>query len=198
MLNQSFMPRFVQNMLVLTALLFLFSCKGEEEQKATANPATGTYFSIKDFTKDQWKTFHGQPFMLHQYVTLNGKTDSTILSALTMKWSLVFKTFFETDISDPKFLEQYDFAMFEESTTETRTFTYTAKKPELFTQKLQIAADMYTNKIRNIFIETQKQTFWNTQTQKLFYSPLRVIQIQEHNDPLIGRQKDLVIEYKFM
>lgn len=192
------MSRLLQSLVLLCSILFLFSCKKKEVTKATANAAAGTYFSIKDFTRDQWKTFHGQPFVLHQYVTLNGKTDSTIVSALTMKWSLVFKTFFETDISDPKFLEQYDFTMFEESTTETRTFTYTAKKPELFTQKLQIAADMYNNKIRNIFIETQKQTFWNTQSQKLFYSPLRFIQIQEHNDPLIGGQKDMVIEYKFM
>ncbi|MES2480280.1 MAG: hypothetical protein V4561_14440 [Bacteroidota bacterium] len=192
------MHRLLQSIFVLITVLFLFSCKNKEEAKAMPNNAGGTYFSIKDFTKDQWSTFHGQPFVLHQYITLNGKTDSAIVSALTMKWSLIFKTFFETDISDPKFLEQYDFSMFEESTTDTRTFTYIAKDPALFTQKLQIAADMYNNKIRNIFIETQKQTFWNTQTQKLFYSPLRVIQIQEHNDPLIGRQKDLVIEYKFM
>lgn len=192
------MQRLLQSILFLVTILFLFSCKKKEEPLTKTSNAAGTYFSIKDFTKDQWKTFHGQPFVLHQHITLNGKTDTSIVSALTMKWSLIFKTFFETDISDPKFLEQYDFAMFEESTTETRTFTYTAKDPALFTQKLQIAADMYNNKIRNIFIETQKQTFWNTQSQKLFYSPLRVIQIQEHNDPLIGRQKDMVIEYKFM
>ena len=88
--------------------------------------------------------------------------------------------------------------MFEEETTQTRTFAYVAKDPELFTQKLQIAADVFTNKIRNVYVETQRQTFWNTQTKKLLYSPMHVLQIQEHNDPLIGGQKELIIEYKFM
>lgn len=193
------MNRIYSALLLLMFWTFVSSCQKAEDQKVSPTDLTnGTYFSIKDFTKDQWKTFHGQPYVLHQYITLNGKTDSSIQSALTMKWSAIFKTFFEADISDPKYLEQYDFTMFEEPTTESRTFTYTAKDPALFTKKLQIAADMYNNKIRSIYIETEKQTFWNTQTQKLFYSPVRVIQIQQHNDPLIGMQKDLVIEYKFM
>lgn len=192
------MARFNKMLLIFMLMITLFSCKKKEEPKASIDTSNGTYFSIINFTKDQWKTFHGQPYVLHQYITLNGKTDSSIQSALTMKWSAIFKTFFEADISDPKYLEQYDFTMFEEPTTESRTFTYTAKNPALFTKKLQIAADMYNNKIRSIYIETEKQTFWNTQTQKLFYSPVRVIQIQQHNDPLIGMQKDLVIEYKFM
>jgi len=191
------MFRLLQSILVFLVVCSLFSCKKKEAQKPV-DPNAPTYFSIKDFTKDQWKTYHGQPVMLQQVITLNGKSDTMLVSGLTMKWSNIFETFFETDISDPKFLEQYDFSMFEESATQTRTFSYVAKDPALFTQKLQIAADGFTNKIRNIYIETQKQTFWNTQTKKLLYSPMHVLQIQEHNDPLIGGQKELVIEYKFM
>jgi hypothetical protein len=192
------MNRFNSVFLLCVFLAFASSCKkGEEQNTPSADLSNGTYFSIKDFTKDQWKTFHGQPYVLQQYTTLNGKTDSVMLSALTMKWSAIFKTFFEADISDPKFLNRYDFSMFEEPTTQTRTFTYTAKEPELYTQKLQIAADIEHNKIRNIFIETKKETFWNSETQKLLYSPVHVLQIQQHNDPLIGRQKELVITYKF-
>lgn len=192
------MFRLFQSVAVFVIALSLFSCKKKEEIKVVVDPNTPTYFSIKGFVKDQWKTFHGQPVMLTQIVTLNNKTDTTLLSGLTMRWSPIFKTFFETDISAPEFLDKYEFTMFEEETTQTRTFSYVAKDPALFTQKLQIAADVFTNKIRNIYIETQKQSFWNTQTKKLLYSPMHVLQIQEHNDPLIGGQKDLVIEYKFL
>jgi hypothetical protein len=184
--------------LILCLALFLSACNTKDNIKAPIDVSKGTYFSIKDFTKDQWKTFHGKPYVLQQYITLNGHTDSALLSALTMKWSLVFKTFFEADISDPKFLDHYDFSLFEEPTTQTRTFTYSAIEPNLFTQKLQITADIYSNKIRSIYIETNKETFWNKQTQKLLYSPVHVIQIQQYNDPLIGKKKDLVIRYKFM
>lgn len=185
--------------MVLGALLILLAACQQKEAPMTVNKSnTSTYFSVIDFTKDQWSTFRGQPYVIHQYSTVNGRTDSAILSALTMKWSSIFKAFFASDIGDPKFLNQYDFSMFEEPTTAARTFTYTAKNPELFTQKLQILADYYNNKIRSIYIETQKQDFWSTTTQKLYYSPVRVIQIQEHKDPLIGSQKDRVLEYKFM
>lgn len=185
---------------VFVALIALccFSCREKEAAAPVTTPSGATYFSIKDFARDQWETFHGKPLMLVEYTTVNGKTDSNVVSALTMKWSEVFKRFFETDIGDPKFLERYNFEMFEEEATQTRTFAYTAKEPELFTQKLQIAADAYTNKIRNVYVETQKQSFWSTKTQKLLYSPMRVVQMQEHTDPLIGFQKDVVVEYKFL
>lgn len=189
--------RYFQILIPLLLTMLLACSKKTENVKSLSSKSAG-YFSIKDFTKDQWKTFHGKPYVLHQFVTLNGKTDSVMINALTMKWSHVFKKFFETDISDSKFLERYDFDMFEEPTTQTRTFTYTAKEPELYTQKLQIAADLYNNKIRNIYIETVKESFWNVQRQKLLYSPVHVIQIQEENDPLIGSTKNLSIVYKFL
>lgn len=180
-------------------MLCLASCqKKTQTDSPVPDTSKGTYFSVIDFTKDQWQTFKGQPYVIKQYSEFNGKKDSVMLSALTMKWSAIFQTFFATDISDPKFLDQYDFSMFEEPTTEARTFTYTAKNPELFTQKLQILADYYNNKIRSIYIETQKQDFWSTTTQKLYYAPVKTILIQEHKDPLIGSQKEMVLEYKFL
>lgn len=183
---------------LITSLIFTSCNKGSEDSISKVNTSEGTYFSIIDFTKDQWQSFKGQPYAIKQITTLNGATDTVMLSALTMKWSPIFKIFFESDISDPKFLDQYNFAMFEETTTEARTFTYTAKDPKLFTQKLEILADLFSNKIRSIYIETQKENFWNSETQKLYYAPLKVIQIQEYNNPLLGKNKDLVVMYKFM
>jgi hypothetical protein len=167
-------------------------------EKPKPDTTQGTYFSLYGFVQDQWHIYRGQPYVLNKMVTLNGKTDSCLVSALNVEWGQIFKIFFEADISDPKFLDQYDFTMFDENTTETRTFSYQAKDPKLFTQKLQIAADLYNDKIRSIYIETQKNTFWNNQSKKLFYSPAHIIQIQEHDNPLLGRTKDFVIQYKFL
>lgn len=182
--------------LLLLAVLFFVSCSRKKEAPAP-DLSQGTYFSIMDFTRDQWKTYKDQPFVLKKTVTLNGKTDSSTVSALQVSWGQIFKVFFEADISDPKFLDRYDVSLFEESTTQSQTLSYIAKEPGLFTQKLELSADKFNHHIRNIYIETSHNTFWNKQTKKLLYSPLRVIQIQEHNDPFIGSAKDLVIEYKF-
>lgn len=192
------MKLYFRTFIILLTTLGFLACKNKaEKENAIPRSSSGTYFSIIDFTKDQWATYHGQPFSLQRITTFNGQQDSVMLSALKMQWSTIFKKFFETDISDPKYLNQYDFSTFEEPTTQARTFTYTAKKPELFTQKLEITADLYTRKIRSIYIETQKNTFWNKQSQKLLYAPLRVIQIHEWNDPKIGTDKDLLVEYRF-
>lgn len=182
---------------ICCCLVFFTSCKKEEA--ATANTAHQPgYFSIRDFIKDQWKTYHGQPLLIKQYTTLNGHTDSVELSSLKMKWSNLIHVFYETDISDPKFLDQYDFETFDEGLTQTRNFIYTARTPELYTQKLQIAADLVTHKIRSVYIETTKQSFWSTRSQKLLYAPMRSLLVHETNDPLIGSTKDLNIEYKFL
>jgi hypothetical protein len=182
-------------LLLFPLLVGVTACK--KKTPAKPDSSQGTYFSIVQFTSDQWKTYSGQPYVLQKTVTLNGQTDTVFLSAYKVNWGEIFKIFFETDISDPKYLDRYDFNMFEENTTQSRIFSYTARDPELFTQKLEITADVFNNKIRNIYIETHKSTFWSQQTKKLFYSPVRVIQIQEHTSPLIGSDKELVIEYKF-
>lgn len=195
-LKPIFMLRFLALSIVTLLLMSSLACKKKAEPKY--DTSKGTYFSIRDFARDQWSTFGGQPFVINQFTTLNGKRDSVLISALELKWSAVFKTFFETDISEPKFLDRYQFDNFLEETTQSRTFSYTAKDPELYTQKLQITIDNFTGKIRNIYIEAQKASFWNKQTKKLLYTPVRVLQIQEHNEPLIGQSKDLIIEYKFL
>jgi hypothetical protein len=186
----------ISTLLVIT--LLFFSCKKKSETQVV-DTSRGTYFSIKGFIRDQWETFSGQPYLLNRFTTIDGKVvDSTLISGMKLEWSTLFKTFFETDISDPKFLEKYQFENFLEDATQTRTFSYTAINPELFTQKLQLTIDNYTGKIRNIYIETQKSSFWSKQSQKLLYTPVRVIQIQEHNEPLIGSNKDKIVEYKFL
>lgn len=189
------MNKTISVFLLLLSFSFL-ACKKKAEVPENYNGAT--YFSIKDFVKDQWNTFHGQPIAIQQVTALNGKTDTILSSALTMQWSPLFKLFFATDISDKKFLNQYNFSSFEDEATTSRSYEYVAKNEELYTQKLQINTDLFTNKVRSIFIETRESTFWNVKTQKLLYSPMHVIHIQEHNDPLMGKQKDLVIDYKFM
>ena len=108
------------------------------------------------------------------------------------------KAFIESDISDPKYLEKYDFSMFEDGTTDTHNFYYEAKDKKLFTRKLQISADAMTRKIRSIYIETQKNAKWDSKTQKLFYMPMKVLSIQEFEKGTLGSGKELRVEYRFL
>jgi hypothetical protein len=191
---------FTSLLLLPGLLLFAGGLSSCSKKKAAPVPdaSDGTYYSIRSFARDQWNTFKEQPYVLSRTITFNGARDSALVQATDVPWGQIFKMIAETDISDPKFLDKYNFTMFVENMTQTRNFLYEAKDPALFTQKLQIAADMFNNKIRSVYIETAKKSFWNSETQKFLYSPVTSLQIQQHSDPLIGSSKDLVIDYKFL
>lgn len=188
---------FQRSILFTTICIVLYSCAAK---KADPKPEIkgGTYFSIVQFTLDQWNTHHGQPYGMQKMAYMNGKTDSALINAYNLDWGAVFKVFFATDISDPKYLGQYNFSMFEDNATTTRNFFYEAKNDELFTRKFQVSADQFTDKVRSIYIETEKKTRWGTVTQKLLYIPLKVISIQEFEWSGGNKPKELRIEYRFL
>ena len=183
---------------VMAAMIFA-SCK--PKSKPVIPPVVaekGTYFSINQFVKDQWNTYLGQPFPLMVVTTRNGKADTAITNAIELDWGSIFKRFFETDISDPKYLGHYDFDMFLDESADTRNFYYEAKDEDLFTRKLQISAMQENNKIHSIYIETERKSGTKDIIQKLFYSPLSVIQVQEFDVLATGDKNQLRIEYFFM
>jgi hypothetical protein len=179
-------------------IMLFTSCKSESPADQPISNAGGTYFSIKQFIKDQWDTYHGQPYTVVKIVKFNGKVDSTTTGAFSVNWADIFDVFFQSDISDKKFLGQYDFSTFEDATTMTRNFYYEAKNNKLYTRKLQIMADSYNNKVKSVYIETEKSDESGTRTQKLFYRPVKSITIQEYSGSLSGPKKELIIEYRFM
>ncbi|MCB0699919.1 MAG: hypothetical protein H6551_10865 [Chitinophagales bacterium] len=182
-------------------LLFVVLCFGVlscSKKTETVNVDTqGTYFSIIDFTKDQWDTYKGNAFPMRKKVSLNGEIDSTYTTALDVDWASVLKVFFETDISDPKFLGKYRFSTFNDNVTMTTSYYYEAEDDALYTKTLQIMVDYYTDKVKSIYIEAQKKTRLGTKDVKLFYVPLDVISIQESEATKTGQKKDLRIEYDF-
>ena len=83
---------------ILFSSVILVSCN-TNINNAAAEKETGAgtagYFSVKQFIKDQWDTYHGQPFGLRKTIYLDGKIDSSEISAYDMDWGTIFKTFFE-------------------------------------------------------------------------------------------------------
>lgn len=185
-------------LIIFLALITIVSCKKKQTPAAdTKTEDKGGYWSIVQFGQDQWSTFHGQPFSLEKIVTENGKTDSTYLSAFQVDWGAIFKVFFQSDISDRKYIDHYDFSSFDEDVTGTHTFYYEAKDPDLYTRKLQISIDPTTNKIVSIYIETQQSSRYDGLSYKLYYAPMKVIQIQEF-DNTHTKSIQRVTEYRFL
>jgi hypothetical protein len=183
----------------LFALFILFSissCIKTDEPAAASTE--GHYFSIKEYAYDQWKIYHGQPFGLVKYVYMNGKTDSVYTNADAINWAAIFKIFFETDISAPKFDGKYNFSAFVDSATRTENYYYEANDPKLFTQKLHIIVNISNHRVNSIYIETNKDNKWGSKTQRLFYEPVKSISIQEFENVATGSKNEIRVEYKFM
>lgn len=188
----------VLRILFIISVFTLCSCKKTVDPKIDpyAN-INGTYFSIIDFTKDQWATYKGQPFGITKRVTFNGTKDSLMTNAIHLDWASVFKVFFETDLGDRKYLGKYDFSGFADTTSMTKNFIYEANEPKLYTKKLHIIADYFSNKITSIYIEAEKNDRVGTKNVKLFYLPLEKITIHEVEVSKAGKKKDMRVEYDF-
>ncbi len=189
--------RTVFTIAILVSLSLSISCQKYENRNVVVNDRN-TYFSIKQFAADQIQMYGRVPFSLYKIVHLNGKVDSTVVNFINLDWAPILHAFEETDISDKKFIGQYDFSIYDESITGSRIAAYTAKNDKLLTRRLQIGTDPSNNKITSIYIETKKNGFWGSSSQKLLYIPLHLIQLQQSKKPLLGRAWDLRTEYRFM
>lgn len=185
-----------RGLLIAALAVLLFSCKKHKEKDEFAE-AQGHYFSIRQFALDEWNTFRGEPFLIVKTVKSGNKLDSSYTNSDTVNWGAIFKTFLETDISDRKYLGQYKFSQFDDNSDGTHNFFYEANDQDLYTQKLLLTIDVFTRKVKGIYIETLKQTAWAETIQKLYYSPLKTIQIQTDERPRIGKKKLTVTQYDF-
>lgn len=183
---------------IFIALSVTGCSKKEKAIEPVMSDENGTYFSIAQFADDQLKYNSGQPYTFYKIVTEDNRTDTTIVNVDNLDWGSVFKTFLETDISDKKYLGKYEFTLLNDDATLLRTFYYEAKDPDLYTQKLQISVDPTNNRIKSIYIEASKKKGWTHTGRKLYYAPLKVIQIQEFEKSKIGSAKESRTEYRFL
>lgn len=158
----------------------------------------GEYFSIVDYAYDQWKMNKDQPYGIEKISYVNGKTDTTYTNVENVDWGVVFRIFNETDISNPKFLDRYNFSEFPDTATNTMNYYYEANDPKLFTRKLHIMTHPATGRITSVYIETLKNNSWGSRTQRLFYIPVKSIVIQEFEATATGDKKDIRVEYRFL
>ncbi|MCD6012261.1 MAG: hypothetical protein K0Q79_2123 [Flavipsychrobacter sp.] len=180
-------------------MVLLFTACDKKEDKEDYSNVQGNYFSINQYILDQWNTFAGEPFVIQKTTWVNGKTmDSSYTNSDTINWARLFAIFSATDISDRKYLGQYSFNQFDDNQDGTHNFFYMAKDHDLFTQKLLLTVDQENMKVKGIYIETYKKSATDECTQKLYYSPMKKIQIQWDDRPVFGGKKHTVQEYEFM
>ncbi len=182
--------------LAVFLLLLSTACSAPEQEKEQA--VEGTYFSVIEFAQDQWYLYQGQPRGIIKKVYFDGKVDSTNTNVFEVDWASVLKVFFETDIGDPKYIGQYNFSAFEEEITTSKGFYYEARNEKLYTRRVHITSDYFTDKVKSLYIEAEKSDRMGTKSLKLYYEPLKSISIHELETSKTGQRKELRVVYDFM
>jgi hypothetical protein len=183
---------------LLLSGIFSVLCFACTSKKAAEKPKDQeTYFSVRQFLDDQWKTRKGQPIALLRITSFNGTSDSSFVNLDSTLWSNIRMKFDQADIGNPKFLDQYRFNLFEDADLQLVNLNYEAKSDELFTQKMNIGVDAFNNRVRSVYIETRIRNKVYRRSQKLYYAPDRVIQIQEYEKSATMPEKDLKVEYHY-
>lgn len=182
---------------LIPLLLLCFIAFACSQKKKVNNPEQETYFSVKQFLDDQWKNREGNPYSLMKVVDFNGKTDSTIVSLDSNLWKLIRPFFDEANIGDVEHFGQYEFNSFEEETLDMIMLHYEAINKKAFTRKMDIGVDVFTHRVKSVYIETQKKNAIYLKTQKLLFIPDRIIQIQEYEKSIVSPAKKMNISYYF-
>ena len=188
----------IKTAVAIVLVSVLAGCTNRAAEKAETAAEEGTYFSLRQYARDLWQTYHNQPITFEKTVRLNGRADTSYENIYQVDWASVFEAFFSAEISDPKYLGRYGFQVFDDESTGLRTYAYEALEPALTTRLMHISTDPVTQKIRSIYIETERKDDLGSQSRKLFFAPLRVIQIQEREDSRTGPGRELLVRYRFL
>ncbi len=193
---------------VAACCLTLFACKekqksssAEEKQPAMVEQEVDTtisYFSLKQYFIDQWSSRSGNPYTILKLNTVNGKrTDSVYIPMDEALWRSMIAPFEAADISNKRFLGYYKFQSFDDETSQSTHLYYEATSPLLYTQKMDISADIQTNLVLSVYVETQNIQDDHQVFRKLQYVPDKLVQIQEFEKTEGQPEKTTRLVYKF-
>lgn len=121
----------------------------------------GNYFSIRQYTLDQWNMYYGEPFLILKTVRVDkGKFDSSYTTSDTLNWGNIFKEFFATEISDRSYLGKYKFTQFDDDQDETHNFFLrsTGRRP-VHTQAIDSDRQIYQKSNRHLYRRSPAQHF---------------------------------------
>lgn len=184
--------------ILLAVCSAFFACSPKAAKPAgTGSADSTTHYSVKNYIRGQILAMYGQPIVVERKIVHGNLADSSFIPISETDWDEVLPIVASSDISDPQFTGSYEFNVADENITGSRILTYSAKRPDLFTQTFQINTDPLNFKVKSIYIETRRSGFWSKISQKILYTPFSILQIQETNDPLIGATKNTRLEYRF-
>jgi hypothetical protein len=162
--------------LSVLALFYFTSCNnsGSVTESETTNKDE-IFYPITSFIRQQVSIVDSLPLAVFKYTTVNGHTDSVIVSKEDFKKAA--ERFLYPDISDPSLKESYEETTFLDATINTVTITYNAKDKDAEIRKADVLINPENDKVKNIYIEKHTERNDSSVTHKLLWKANRNFQV---------------------
>ncbi len=141
--------------------IITISCKNNKENKATkATTPTNTvdtshFFDTKSFFQTEIKDVTTTPYFMYIITTRDEKKkDSSHLT--TTEFVRLAQEFLAQDITQKELKPSYKEDVFRDLSTKSITFSYSTKNKDLDVQNIDVLLDEESNKVKFIFIRSQK------------------------------------------
>lgn len=150
----------------LTAILFLSSCKNNKQPTTQTNTDTTSFFPVNDYLATDIKDVVQTPYFIYKKTIINNKqTDSIVISK--KEFEQLANEFLQRNITAIALKSFYKPALFNDLSTKSITFTYTALKDDLPVRMVSVLLDDETNKLKHVFITAVTTNKDSTITEQL-------------------------------
>jgi hypothetical protein len=192
----------------IVILILLLSTWGTVSCKTNSNPQNTenlsslpeeeeeeNYLSINQYLDKQFEMQQHQNYVLLKVVDKNGTIDSSYVDVNKSFFDTLKEIFGPTDINGTMFKNKYKVATSHDFSNAMIFVQYTALDTDLLTQKAYWSIHDETMKIKSVYIETQKSSFFKSKSTKLNYNTEKSIVIQEYEKAMFSELSTTITKY---
>jgi len=147
----------------------LYSCTGNPEKIVSEK----LYFDLEGFFDQQIAELYKDSLIVLKTSEINGNTDQHEMQ--WTDWKKELAPFYSSDINKVSFAGKYisDTSSQQDNNEGVKVITYRATDPSLRTRIVEVTTGVHSNDILLIHIENKSGDFLSTNSEDLYYVPLK-------------------------
>jgi hypothetical protein len=158
--------------------------------------STKNFFPVADYLRSEIRYVDSTPLAIEVYHIQGSKTDSAFIQASA--FNLLAKEFLPAELDSPSFEKNFSEVSFFDQTTNSLTFSYTAKSNTGGLRRVDVIATQRSgfDKVKSIYMEERINNKDSLVTKKMYWKPKKsflVLTISQTGDlPKVNRQLKVV------
>lgn len=186
-------PTHLFTLVCFLLLLCLNACNTTNNKGEGKDKNKTPFFDVKGFFEGQANTLTQKDIAIRKTATLNNEKEEQLLKDID--WASELSVFINSDINKPAWFQQYA----KDSTRQTNitTISYTALKPDLRTQSLNVTYNNDSNEVTGISIQNKTDNIVYTQQEQLTYKVNKGYTIKTKQKIIFQEEQTFIIDANF-